>query len=111
MGILGAIKHLKIISLNVKLMKKLLIALAFFPLMAQSKDIAIAPNGMMGMTVLTDEPCTHNKTLLAAYAYNQNKTIVYACWKLDGESVVFSDSYPQLIKIPVKQFIETLKIK
>jgi hypothetical protein len=91
-------------------MKKLLLALAFLPMMAQSKHIAIAPSGMMGMTVLTNEPCTYNKTLLAAYAYNQNKTIIYACWKLDGENVVFSNSYPQLIKIPVKQFIEAPKL-
>lgn len=82
----------------------------FLPLNTQSKDIAIAPNGMIGVTVLTNELCTYNKTLLAAYAYNQNKTIVYACWKLDGENVVFSNSYPQLIKIPVKQFIEAPKL-
>ena len=56
------------------------------------------------------EPCTSNKDLYAAYAYNQNKTIVYACWKIDGEDIVFLNSFPQLIKIPVKQFIKPPKL-
>ena len=91
------------------MMKRLIFTLLLFPLQSYAVDIAIAPNGMMGMTVLTNEPCTSNKDLYAAYAYNQNKTIVYACWKIDGEDIVFLNSFPQLIKIPVKQFIKPPK--
>ena len=91
-------------------MKKLLLGLLLWPLMALGDNIAIADNTMMGVTVLTNEPCTYNKGIFAAYAYKQNKTYVYACWKLDGEDVVFSNSFPQLIKIPVKQFIKPPKL-
>mgnify|MGYP003352578475 FL=1 len=87
-------------------MKKLIIPLLLLPILAQAKDIAIAPNGMMGMTVLTDESCNLDKKLLAAYAYQQNQKIIYACWRVDGESVVFSHSFPQLPNILIKQFIK-----
>jgi len=91
-------------------MKKLIFILLLLPLQSYGVDIAIAPNGMMGMTVLTNEACTSNKDLYAAYAYNQNKTYVYACWKLDGDNVIFSDSYPVLPSIPVKNFIKPPKL-
>lgn len=87
-------------------MKKLLIPLLLMPFLVQAKDIAIAPNGMMGMTVLTDERCDHDKNLLAAYAYNPNKMIYYACWQVAGEDVVFSHTVKPLVNIPVKQFIK-----
>jgi hypothetical protein len=89
-----------------KLMKKLLIPLLFLPLLVQAKDIAIAPNGMMGMTVLTNEPCDHNKNIYAAYAYNPNKVVIYACWKVVGSDVVFSHTPRPLTDIPVKHFIK-----
>lgn len=87
-------------------MKKLLIPLLFLPFMVQAKDIAIAPNGMMGMTVLTNEPCDHNKNTYAAYAYNPNKVVIYACWKVVGSDVVFSHAPIPMTNIPVKQFIK-----
>lgn len=87
-------------------MKKLLIPLLLMPFLVQAKDIAIAPNGMMGMTVLTDERCDHDKNLLAAYAYNPNKMIYYACWQVSGEDVVFNHTVKPLVNIPVKQFIK-----
>ena len=111
MGLLGAGQSFAVRGLIVGLIKKLLAAMAFLPLVAQAKDIAIALNGMMGITVLTNEPCTYDKKLLAAYAHMQNKQVIYACWRLDGQDVIFSGSYPQLLKLPVKQFIETPKTK
>lgn len=87
-------------------MKKLIIPLLFIPFLAQAKDIAIASNGMMGMTVLTNEPCDHDKSLYAAYAYNPNKIIIYACWRVVGSDVVFSHTPRPLVNLPVKQFIK-----
>ena len=86
---MGAGKSFAVRGLIVGLIKKLLGVMVFLPLIAQAKDIAIAPNGMMGVTVLTNEPCTYDKKLLAAYAHMQNKQVIYACWRLDGEDVIF----------------------
>lgn len=87
-------------------MKKLLIPLLFLPFMVQAKDIAIAPNGMMGMTVLTNEVCQYDKSIFAAYAYNPNNVIIYACWKVVDSDVVFSHTPRPLVNLPVKQFIK-----
>ncbi len=90
-------------------MKKLLLGLLVWPLMALGNEIAIANNTMMGITVLTNDPCSHNKSLYAAYAYRQNKTYTYACWKIDANNIIFLDAYPALPSIPVKKFIKPPK--
>jgi len=87
-------------------MRKLLIPLLFMPFLVQAKDIAIAPNGMMGITVLTNEACTQDKNQYGAYAYQQNQKIIYACWRVEGEAVVFSHSFPKLPNISIKQLIK-----
>ena len=92
------------------MLRGLMALLLMVPLMALGNDIAIANNAMMGITILTNEPCTYNKGIFAAYAYKQNKEYVYACWKLDGDNVIFSDSYPVLPSIPVKNFIKPPKL-
>ena len=87
-------------------MKKLLIPLLLMPFLVQAKDIAIAPNGMMGMTVLTDEYCIKDRSILAAYIYTPNKPLTYVCWQVVGEDVVFSHALRPIINLPVKQFMK-----
>lgn len=80
-------------------MRKLLIALAFIPALAQAEASFELKNQSGGKMVLTDIKCT-NSNGYVAYSTMPNNTTLTGCWSADSEYVhiLWSDgdfrSYP-----------------
>lgn len=87
------------------------IALLMFPLSVSAKDLAVAPNGMMGLTVLTNESCLQDKNLYVSYVYLPTSDVIYSCWKLDNTDVQFVYSKMTLKSIPLSHFAEIKDVK
>lgn len=92
-------------------MLKKLIVLSLLPLSVNAKDLAVAPNGMMGLTVLTNESCVQDKNLYVSYVYLPTNDVIYSCWKLDNNEVQFMYSKMTLKSIPLSHFAEIKDVK
>ena len=90
-------------------MLKKLIVLSLLPLSVSAKDLAVAPNGMMGLTVLTNESCAQDKNLYVSYVYLPTNDVIYSCWKLVGTEIQFMHSVKKLTTIPLDRFVEIKK--
>lgn len=70
-------------------MRKLLFALLLVTGAAQAEMYAVAPNQIGGHTVLSQKTCPTNPKWKSAYAFSRNKDVAFACWYIEGSSVIF----------------------
>lgn len=70
-------------------MRKILFALLLVTGAAQAEMYAVAPNQIGGHTVLSQKACPSNPKWKSAYAFSRNKDVAFACWYIEGSSVIF----------------------
>lgn len=70
-------------------MRKLALVLLLVAGCAQADMYAVAPNQIGGYTVLSQKTCPTNPKWKSAYAFSRSNTASFACWYIEGDSVMF----------------------
>lgn len=85
-------------------MKKLLLLMALLSANSYADMYAVAPNQIGGHTILSQKPCSTNPKWKNAYAFGHDKSVSFACWYIERDSVIFVTQSGTIRSMPMKSF-------